>query len=214
MIFRLTDRPVIDQMLKIELVPTSHSFAQTPGLCLPCPIVGCAYVLAAIALLFAAPSSCRQLFPPYHLPILDCFTLSCCALKKISHKPRVNQHMQSIYLWRTEQFLVLSMQANSLCQFPKVSGAILLSAILLHLTINNQALWSGVLLDISNLVAKVNLIGCHGHISSIFLLRSLIASVVWQSTMIDCCVPSSPALSSTSVCFTGIQICIHLSYPK
>lgn len=84
------DRPIIDQMLKIELVPTSRTFAQTPGLCVPCPIARCACVLAAIALLFAAPSSCRQLFPPYHLPILDRFTLSRCALKKISHKARVN----------------------------------------------------------------------------------------------------------------------------
>lgn len=146
MIFQLKDRPVIDQMLEIELVPTSQSFAQAPGLCFPCPVVGCAYVLAALALLFAAPGSCRQLFPPYHLPILDCFTLSCRALKRISHKAGVNQHMPYIYLWRTELLLVLSVKDNSLCQYPKVSGAILRSTNLLHLTIKiNQAFesWKG-----------------------------------------------------------------------
>lgn len=138
-IFQLTARPVIDQMLEIELVPTSQSFAQTPGLRFPRPVVGCARVLAALALLFAAPSSCRQLFPPYHLPILDCFTLSCRALKKISHKAGVNYHMPYIYLWRTELFLVLSVKDNSLCQYPEASGAIPRSTNLLHLTINNQA---------------------------------------------------------------------------
>lgn len=66
-------------------------FVQTPALCFPHPIAGCAHVLAAIALLLAAPSSCKQLFPLYHLPVLDCFTLSCCALKKVSHKARVKR---------------------------------------------------------------------------------------------------------------------------
>lgn len=47
--------------------------------------------------------------------------------------------MQYFYLWRTEWFAVLPIQANSPCQYPKVSGAILLFTILLHLNINHQA---------------------------------------------------------------------------
>lgn len=195
MIFQLMDRPAIDQMLKIELVPTSHSFAQTPGHCFPCPIVGCAYVLAAIALLFAAPSSCRQLFPSYHLPVLDCFTLSRCALKKISHKARVNQHMQYIYLWRTERFLVLSMQANSLCQYPKVSGAIVLSTILLHLTINSQAfsVWCTHMYLRSTRQGELNKLPQTHKLN--ILTEVLGSQCCATKRMIDCCVPSSPALS-------------------
>lgn len=122
--------------------------------------------------------------------------------------------MQYIYLWRTEQFLVLSTQANSLCQDPKVSGAILLSVVLLRQIINNQAsaVWYTHRYHKSNHQGELNRLPQTPKLN--ILTEVLDSQWCAAKQMIDLCVPSSPALSSTSVCFTGVQICIRLSYPE
>lgn len=217
--FQLTDSPIIGQMLKIDLVPTSCSSAQTQGLCFPRPIVGCAHVLAAIALLFAALSSCRQLFPLYHLPILDCFALSCCAWKKISDKARVKR-AQAVSLPLEENRVVPSSVHTA--QFPMLVSKSFWS----HPTLYNPpspyhtkvfVVWHTHKHLESNNRGEIDRVPRAHRLSALTEVLDSHCCVAEQIT--GSCVPSVllcqlPASVPSSVCFTSLHICIPFPHPN